>query len=434
MNSDYALSLWSIVEEFSWLLNLQLSDIFIVDFWNDSRFPSEWHPLESLLTQRDLLLIASRHSVKREEWPESFKHLVDRVFSLSIDRRTSVPMQSVQKAWGMKDKKSYEVSILTRVIHGIAQEADINHIVDIGAGQGYLSYHLAHTHGYAVTAIERQAMQTFESKAKKIHKAPMKGTLEFIRKTVNKHDWSDHSDNVLKGRDSLLCSLHACGDLSPTMLRIFHENSLIKAIVNVGCCYNLMSENQKESYGFPISQLLKNVNASLSIPMRKIAAQVTDTWSSSIEASLEAFKHHFYRAVLAFLMISEGLMQKDSGQPSVGKLPDACFSSFSTYAMAALKKLKVQHSLTDEIFNSYHDKCEHQFIRVAILWTVKSLLGSIVESLILMDRFLYLQEHGYSPMMLPLFDIAKSPRNIAIIAIKGQSVTSFSDNKISRNS
>lgn len=55
-------------------------------------------------------------------------------------------------------------------------------------------------------------------------------------------------------------------------------------------------------------------------------------------------------------------------------------------------------------------------------WSVRAALGSVVETLILLDRLLLLQEQewgsSFKVLMLPIFDPSLSPRNIAIIAMR----------------
>lgn len=53
-------------------------------------------------------------------------------------------------------------------------------------------------------------------------------------------------------------------------------------------------------------------------------------------------------------------------------------------------------------------------------WSLRAALGPLLETLILLDRLLFLQEQGSSveALMLPIFNPALSPRNVAIIAKK----------------
>ncbi|KAF9586966.1 hypothetical protein IFM89_039838 [Coptis chinensis] len=55
----------------------------------------------------------------------------------------------------------------------------------------------------------------------------------------------------------VFAGIHACGDLSVTMLRTFLDCVEIKAVISIGCCYNLLSdegfENVSSQRGFPMS-------------------------------------------------------------------------------------------------------------------------------------------------------------------------------------
>lgn len=53
-------------------------------------------------------------------------------------------------------------------------------------------------------------------------------------------------------------------------------------------------------------------------------------------------------------------------------------------------------------------------------WSLRAALGPLLETLILLDRLLFLQEQGSSveAVMLPIFDPVLSPRNVALIAKK----------------
>lgn len=51
-------------------------------------------------------------------------------------------------------------------------------------------------------------------------------------------------------------------------------------------------------------------------------------------------------------------------------------------------------------------------------WSLRAALGPVVETFILLDRLLFLQEQDgpVDAVICPLFDPALSPRNVAIIA------------------
>lgn len=53
-------------------------------------------------------------------------------------------------------------------------------------------------------------------------------------------------------------------------------------------------------------------------------------------------------------------------------------------------------------------------------WSLRAALGPVLETILLLDRLLFLQEQGNSleVLMLPIFNPTLSPRNVAFISWK----------------
>lgn len=125
-------------------------------------------------------------------------------------------------------------------------------------------------------------------------------------------------------------------------------------------------------------------------------------------------------------MVEKGLTDA-SVAPVVGRLnKKRDFTSFPVYIKAALKRLKFpEDTITSEEAEAYYQEYKGKQIdkQITILWTLRVLLGPILESIILVDRYLYLSETiKDSPTkgvwLWPLFDPVTSPRNIVIAATK----------------
>lgn len=56
--------------------------------------------------------------------------------------------------------------------------------------------------------------------------------------------------------------------------------------------------------------------------------------------------------------------------------------------------------------------------RVVAFFSLALLLAPLVETLILLDRLLYLQEQGFYAELLPIFSPELSPRNLVLVATK----------------
>ena len=73
----------------------------------------------------------------------------------------------------------------------------------------------------------------------------------------------------------VLSGLHACGDLSATMVRAFLECEEVKSLISIGCCYNLLSEqgndNNLHCHGFPMSKGVANLGIHLGRNGRDLA-------------------------------------------------------------------------------------------------------------------------------------------------------------------
>jgi hypothetical protein len=56
-------------------------------------------------------------------------------------------------------------------------------------------------------------------------------------------------------------------------------------------------------------------------------------------------------------------------------------------------------------------------------WSLRVALGQVIETYILLDRLLFLQEQDNSvkAFLLPLFNPVLSPRNVAVVAFKVRS-------------
>ena len=48
----------------------------------------------------------------------------------------------------------------------------------------------------------------------------------------------------------ILVGLHTCGDLAPTLLRVFAESATVVGVVSVGCCFMKLSCDGERDVGF----------------------------------------------------------------------------------------------------------------------------------------------------------------------------------------
>ena len=273
----------------------------------------------------------------------------------------------------------------------------------------------------------------------------------------------------------LVVSLHSCGNLVHHGLRSLVLNPSVKAVAMIGCCYNLMTErlgpptyklpslrhsnerlfktsNAYDPHGFPMSERLmmyKHEHGEgfrLNITSRMMAVQAPRNWTS--EESEDFFTRHFYRALLQRIFVDKGILSRPTvnadstnsqsprgwtgGEHAIilGSLRKSCYTSFVAYVRGAFKKLrddvnygyrvmKLDHELTDEEVVGYEDAYSGRRKELSIVWSLMAFSAGVVESTMVVDRWLYLREQGVKHSWVePVFDYGQSPRNLVVVGIK----------------
>ncbi|ORY36677.1 hypothetical protein BCR33DRAFT_475038 [Rhizoclosmatium globosum] len=387
----------------------------------------------------------------------------------------------------MSKKKLYEVERFSKlIIERLASSPykDSTTVIDIGAGQGYLTHRLTTQH--PCVAVDFDTIQTVGSTARgnDIRKGKFKDsridmklkskpqprkpitykTAHMNQDTLISLVKDLESDPECESKDFCLVGLHACGDLSATaMLTTFRDCESVKTIAVVPCCFNLLTTecetvhgSNQTHFGFPISKHIQSLSTihSLSLPhtARNLACQNFDSFSAgTIESSLH---NHYKRALLSALLAHYNLEAEtqepergpstfasgaEEGQPTaelcssniekkyhkfrLNKLsPEALKGPFVPYAVEAVACLGLAGKLSREQIEEFAtlERYKNAEREVFVVHCVRSLLARVVESLLLMDRYLFLSEMGKDIRfeMRNLFDIGESPRNMVFIAEK----------------
>ncbi|XP_065624881.1 uncharacterized protein LOC112026938 isoform X2 [Quercus suber] len=444
-------------------------------------------------------------------------------------------------AQGMNMKKKHEVEVLSAVVNSIADSARGHTIVDVGAGQGYLAQVLSFQYQHSVVAIDAcshhgSITDARAERIKKHYAAQMRksetgnwslnvpktitcrvmsiGMLKALTgMSLHKDDAEQlrpfEEDNAkLEGEklksscnanndtSLVLAGLHACGDLSVTMLKTFLDCKEVKAIVSIGCCYNLLSEEgidkTETQCGFPMSAGVKSAGFSLGKNSRDLACQSAERWRGmEKDAGLNNFELHSFRAAFQMVLckyypevmitnpsigrqgktlrrrqhrkVEYPLNHKEIACPSLhSNTKGSCrniepkeletdknsglaldtdvlfhghssskstrcegpksvdkYALFEKFSQSGLCRLGLKPS-QDIKFHEIWKEAEPFAELIGPYWSLRAALGPLLETFLLLDRLLFLQEQGSSleVIMLPIFDPEVSPRNVAIIAKK----------------
>ncbi|GAV74887.1 Methyltransf_32 domain-containing protein [Cephalotus follicularis] len=528
------------IKPYSFLIDAHVVNFFKGKLWE--AVDREW--IDCLRNQplQNLLLIPS--GFIQDDWPVSLKEFIVTVRSLvfhreQADLRMVLPglnITSLNKvlAQGMSLKKKHEVEVLSAVVNSIANSVKADTIVDVGAGQGYLSQVLSFQYQHSVVAIDAndhhgRVTDARAERIKKHYAAQMRklgsgkkclnvpktitcnvmsiDTLKSLTNMSNKaaellkpnfpsdeeHDERrlESSCNADCETSLVLAGLHACGDLSVTMLRTFVECKDVKAVVSIGCCYHLLSEEGSgvigSQCGFPMSCGVKNTGISLGRSSRDLSCQSAERWRSlRVDAGLQNFEMLAFRAAFQMVLgkyypdimitsptigrqgkalrrqqqrrilesplhssvpqdsnmeancttveptksktgfvldmdaLSDGMSSDRSfGYGCKAMVPHDKYSLFEIFSQSGLCRLGLK-PLPQISFQGIWNQAEPFSDLIGPYWSLRAALGPLLETFLLLDRLLFLQEQGNSlkAVMLPIFDPALSPRNVAIIAKK----------------
>ncbi|RUP45261.1 hypothetical protein BC936DRAFT_148397 [Jimgerdemannia flammicorona] len=365
--TDYANALIVFSKKYTWLANIHIVDFFTMAYWH--MMDPEWR--DALLSDRvgyhELMRLAS-FSECMEPWPDSIKQFVREAVDLALLR--DIPsnyndgfVSSIDKHIipGMTEKKLHEVEILSGLIAQVSKETGVSSVIDLGAGQGYLSRALAFQHDLHVLAIDSCSVQTcgaqryqemaqkalgkpgqkrkqssstarpneennisasaltsnvipsdrLPANASNLHHITQEVTLSSLPTLLA--DWSTstfwHQSTATSTASTdararwLLCGLHACGDLSSHMIRLFLGSDDVRCLVNVGCCYHFLSEGLEDEgatesrFAFPMSRHFQAAQFQMGGTARMLACQAPSRWSERQESTVVSFEHHFFRAL-----------------------------------------------------------------------------------------------------------------------------------------
>ncbi|XP_056401112.1 methyltransferase-like protein 25B, partial [Hyla sarda] len=230
----------------------------------------------------------------------------------------------------------------------------------------------------------------------------------------------------------IITGLHACGDLSVAMLRHFARCPNIIGITSVACCYMKLttcevpqppgvlapshcSDSLLQQYGYPVSSWVSGLPGhKLSYKSREVACHAIEDYIERLKGESDILRVHCYRAALETVIRGIDPTMKRVGVQTIKK---AHKLPFKDYAKQGLQRVglnpdtPINPSLVDEML------AQHQ--KVVAFFSLALLLAPLVETLILLDRMIFLQERGFHCDVLPLFKPEFSPRNLVLVAAKG---------------
>jgi len=356
----------------------------------------------------------------------------------------------------MNEKKNHEVEVISRIVAALANAREKNHlIIDVGDGKGYLSSRLNLEFKLKVLGIDgnhnnsTEAVKRYKQLSKKwnglVTKEARKSNVDAAAVEVA-HTQNDHYKTTSKMifaetdlkklvtesfpdekySEFYLVGLHTCGNLSPNSLKQFVRNDELKILCNVGCCYHLLFEEFQDDFfndervmdeydepGFPMSNYLRNRKYSLGRNARMLAAQCFERVIANKNMPADSL---FYRALFEKILREKWAANEPEKVTKLGRIK---YESFVDYLRKGCKKFDINMDLTSEDIAKLLEDNEFDRRLINLYYFIRLLSAKVIETLILLDRYLFLLESNIDDVFLvKIFDPVISPRNYSLVAIK----------------
>jgi len=273
-------------------------------------------------------------------------------------------------------------------------------VVEWCAGKGHLGRIISHRFALAVTSIEWQADLCLQGEV-------LARKYQLRQQFVCADVLAEPPTGVLKPQQQLV-ALHACGQLHVSMLQQAVAAGC-QQLQLVPCCYHLIPQPHYQ----PLSTEAKAAGLLLDKDDLKLVVQGQVTAGERIE-KLRA-KEVLWR--LAYDELRADLSGQAYYRPlaSVGKqLFSGDFTAFAHWA-AEQHDMVLPPTLNGQ---AYLDRAAKRAALVLRIELIRHLFRRPLELWLVLDKALYLQQHGYQVKLSELCDYQITPRNLLLQASK----------------
>uniref|UniRef100_A0A0R3RKJ8 Methyltranfer_dom domain-containing protein n=1 Tax=Elaeophora elaphi TaxID=1147741 RepID=A0A0R3RKJ8_9BILA len=317
------------------------------------------------------------HAASNEIFTRHFNLCLTAVLPDSLSQFTT---SLIQTNASMTIKKRHEVENLTALLMVYCKHYSVNRIVDVGCGVGHLISQLSRH--FKVIGID--CNEKFCQRARKS-----------------------------------CVSLHGCGDLQPTLLRLFSKlnRNRVPLIFTVPCCYHKMSNLKKEMSHWMSNEIKRRCISCEVLPvtaLRLACQKHISSWPSSDQDREKHTKNFISRALL------ECLYDRHNDLPPFPcrKLNSHLEDMKNIGAKLAYQLGMDENGISriDRLYRMIYADQEPYFAYVEPFTLLQTMMQTPLEMFILLDRLFFLREHGCSAHILSVFNSKISSRHLCIIA------------------
>eukprot|EP00057_Strongylocentrotus_purpuratus_P008624 XP_011663098.1 PREDICTED: protein RRNAD1 [Strongylocentrotus purpuratus] len=383
----YAKQLHTLTEQYQELIDSHVVEFFVKKQWE--MFPKSWQAALDGLPPDNLanLLLDQEMQQQQTVWPLSLLAYRAATRALALDPTPtvgdsiSIKMDPALKPINLlcrlhvKKKKKHEILRMAEVINSASSLAGTERVVDVGSGHGHLSRLLSFGYGLKVTSIE--AVGCHLTGAAKVDKK--------IKTIIRK--------------------------------RVSHQRTLTFRFGDEGVDFFFGYLNHYLQF---LHNMEKIYEVNRSLIFSPISLTIIMYFSASDRNPY--LNLHGYRATLEVVIqgFDREMTQCHSGicriKKAVASVRKPHLKTFQEYAASALEALGIPYE--DRHLADLEERYRPEWTNVITYHVLRIMMGPIVESLLLLDRVLYLYEQGIESKLVPVFDADISPRNFVLVAVK----------------
>uniref|UniRef100_A0A2K5EVE1 Methyltransferase like 25B n=1 Tax=Aotus nancymaae TaxID=37293 RepID=A0A2K5EVE1_AOTNA len=149
------------------------------------------------------------------------------------------------------------------------------------------------------------------------------------------------------------------------------------------------------------------------VRLREGACHALEEYAERLQKAVPGLRTHCYRAALETVIRRA---RPELRRPGVQGIPRVHELKIEEYVQRGLQRVGLDPQLPLNLAALQAHQAQEN--RVVAFFSLALLLAPLVETLILLDRLLYLQEQGFHAELLPIFSPELSPRNLVLVATK----------------
>ncbi|KAF7379047.1 hypothetical protein HZH66_015281 [Vespula vulgaris] len=451
--NKYFLDALCLFHETQWIYNHPVTEILVKGSLD--AIPKEWLDVLQSLSSEELNNFVVNKTLP--VWPKTLQNFIEKckyinkLLDINPSIRLEVPQQFIK---GLNPKKQHEIMHLAQLIHTQCKTQKIDVIIDFGSGLGYVCQLLYYLYGYKVLGLDGN--ETNVNIARNRQKKMYPTSVNHVKYAFCKLSY--HSIEIIEslvfsefGNIDNLCfiGLHACGDLSVYVSKIFCDMKNAQLLILISCCYHKLSisKNEKEipnniQYfdNFPMSQCLQEAIANSNLdtstflrqPFLRLACQEpAERWINMSQDSHDTHAFHVLARAVLELYVKQNKfylkkrVRKATRRSQCSSIENYVKDTLLRYTLEPINevipqtegKINYHEIIQNDMIELWKHHCQRSK-EVEIYTGLQLILQAPAESIVLQDRLCWLQEQGLEATIFPVMNKILSPRSNAIIAQK----------------